>query len=155
MPYVFIFFLFSFFPLLPIPSFPSLPETFSTEKLGEDKSSILSHWRVKGEQGWLRGSIRGQGEWRQLQRRRIRGQRACAGKRYRGSSLKRVSEHRGSGGASRQDARPSKCTNVRMNIYDVQDLSQNNTGRNRCVARQDEPRVGSLVRLYDGYTGLY
>ena len=59
------------------------------------------------------------------------------------------------GKASGQDAHPFKYTNKRMNIYDVQDLFQNNTGRNRCVARQDEPRVGSLVSLYDGYTGLY
>ena len=59
------------------------------------------------------------------------------------------------GKASGQDAHPFKYTNKHMNIYDVQDLFQNNTGRNRCVARQDEPRVGSLVSLYDGYTGLY
>ena len=61
------------------------------------------------------------------------------------------------GKASGQDAHPFKYTNMRMNIYAVHDLFQNNTGGkgNRCMSRQDEPRVGNLVSLDDGYTGLY
>lgn len=48
---MFMFFFFSFFPLPPISSFPSLPETFSTKKLGEDRSGILAklYFTLEGE----------------------------------------------------------------------------------------------------------